>query len=639
MWDSKIKPAIRREIEKVFKELKTIEVCSYQDYYARKRTHPERTVLLNALMPIVVKLSVDGEFTKVKPRLVVADSVEISKMGDVFSPTVGADTVRRQANLEVQLQALSVALDASDAYHLGTPLDPLSEHGRFIYVRPVKDLALAGLDPVFSDKQNLWSVVGNVPGIQDAGVRWGDHFGIFLKSKGYSQSIVDRRLYYRRDLDGTLSLVCVYVDDNRMTSTSKAVRDEFVTSFERNFPNSVAPGALAASVANDFAGAKYEKIGEGTDARIEVSCPRLHAKLRKMIEALPADQQLIDGVPTDTPMDKDALKTLYESAKRDPHLSEKRVKAAQRIGGLGGYIVLCCRPDAYFAYVVLTQYLGHGLTVAVWDALIRWATYIYVNTALRLTYRAGSAGQPWEMYVDSSLFNAPNSRSMGGFCALYPGSGVFTWRCFSPRKLGTSSGAAETIMAAHAVHHILGQRILDRELGIHTGEPTKLYTDNLATLQGTQMENVPQDQRYLAARRAVLRQAAIEEKVVRLLKVATDDNPADIFTKPLEGAQFFKLRAMILGISAEDLALSAPPVATSKLDVECVQFLAGLEADSSLCKLRRGSLPREELCLKDKNAGAKHGCGPGGTNAGAIFSSRTSNLSPNTYNIHSSVNR
>jgi hypothetical protein len=35
------------------------------------------------------------------------------------------------------------------------------------------------------------------------------------------------------------------------------------------------------------------------------------------------------------------------------------------------------------------------------------------------------------------------------------------------------------------------QRILDKELVIHTGWPTKLYTDNLSTLQGTQMKNVP----------------------------------------------------------------------------------------------------------------------------------------------------
>ena len=67
------------------------------------------------------------------------------------------------------------------------------------------------------------------------------------------------------------------------------------------------------------------------------------------------------------------------------------------------------------------------------------------------------------------------------------------------------------------------------------GEPNEMYSDNLATLQGTQMENVPASQRYLSARRAQLRQVCTEEKLVRFLKVATDDNPVDLFTKPLEG--------------------------------------------------------------------------------------------------------
>ena len=98
---------------------------------------------------------------------------------------------------------------------------------------------------------------------------------------------------------------------------------------------------------------------------------------------------------------------------------------------------------------------------------------------------------------------------MGGSCALYPVSGVFGWRCFSPRKLETLSGAAKIFMASHAVHYIMGQRILDKELGIHTGGSTKLYTDNLTTLQGN------------TCRRGdihVLREAAIEEKILLLLK-------------------------------------------------------------------------------------------------------------------------
>ncbi len=31
-------------------------------------------------------------------------------------------------------------------------------HGHLIYVQPIRDLALAGLDPKFSDKHNLWPV-------------------------------------------------------------------------------------------------------------------------------------------------------------------------------------------------------------------------------------------------------------------------------------------------------------------------------------------------------------------------------------------------------------------------------------------------------------------------------------------------
>jgi hypothetical protein len=38
------------------------------------------------------------------------------------------------------------------------------------------------------------------------------------------------------------------------------------------------------------------------------------------------------------------------------------------------------------------------------------------------------------------------------------------------------------IMASHASQYILGQRILDKELGLASGRPTTLYTDNLATL-------------------------------------------------------------------------------------------------------------------------------------------------------------
>jgi hypothetical protein len=222
--------------------------------------------------------------------------------------------------------------------------------------------------------------------------------------------------------------------------------------------------------------------------------------------------------------------------------------------------VLTCKPEGYLAYVALSQYLGHGLTRIVWDALLRWARYLVDHAHLKLTYRACSAGKEWEVFVDSSLFNAQEKGSFGGYCARFPGSGVFAWRCFSPRKLGLSSGAAETIMASHAVHYIYGQRIFVQELGQAAKGPTRLYTDSLSTLQGTKMEDVPQEQRYMAARRAVLRQA-VETKNIDLVSVPTALNLADIFTKPLPTAQFRLLRDKILGLDS----MTEPE--------ECVQFV------------------------------------------------------------------
>jgi len=103
-------------------------------------------------------------------------------------------------------------------------------------------------------------------------------------------------------------------------------------------------------------------------------------------------------------------------------------KSSKYIGGLAEYIVLTCKPEGYFAYAALIQYLGHGLTRIVWDALLRWACYLVDHADLKLTYRACSAGKEWEVFFDSSLFNAQEKGSFGGYCARLPWSGVFAWR-------------------------------------------------------------------------------------------------------------------------------------------------------------------------------------------------------------------
>ena len=57
------------------------------------------------------------------------------------------------------------------------------------------------------------------------------------------------------------------------------------------------------------------------------------------------------------------------------------------------------------------------------------------------------------------------------------------------------------------------------------------------------------EMKYMAARYAIMRESVRAGEVV-LRKVATQDNLADIFTKPLVGEDFQRLRARVLGHEA-----------------------------------------------------------------------------------------
>ena len=393
----------------------------------------------------------------------------------------------------------------------------------------------------------MLKIVGNVPGRQDAGVVWGKAYTEFLtKVCGLKQSLVDRRLFYQCGPKGELILVCVYVDDNRIVANNRDVLDRFERAFNEHFPDSLATGELSADVSSDFTGVKYEMVAPGVK---ELSCQRLLQDLDRKLGGLPAEWKLTGKF--DTPMDEGALEAMRDSqaagSRPEALLPPERVKVAQEIAGLAGWITTTCRPDGYFAFVALSRHIGGGLTPTVWNAVLRWAQYLADTPDVKLTYRACPEGTDWVIYADSSLFNNGDGGSFGGYVALFPGSGVFGWKSFVPRKLGQSSGAAETTMSAYAVHYALGQRMLDREIGRSSGKPTVVYTDNLATLQGTAMENVPLPQRYMAARRAVVRQA-VDAGLVEVKKVDTADNLADMFTKPLPRDKFLYLRSKVLGL-------------------------------------------------------------------------------------------
>jgi hypothetical protein len=112
-------------------------------------------------------------------------------------------------------------------------------------------------------------------------------------------------------------------------------------------------------------------------------------------------------------------------------------------------------------------------------------------------------------------------------------------------------------MGSLAYKYTLALRTLQRDLdvGVAPTRPTELFTDAQALIDGTGCERLSKSSRWMATRYAMIRWG-LSCGTIELAKVPAEDNCADIVTKCLTGALFFKHRARILGLVGAE---AAPP--------------------------------------------------------------------------------
>ena len=75
-------------------------------------------------------------------------------------------------------------------------------------------------------------VVGNVPGLQSAGVMWTEEFTAFLLGFGLTKSIVDRRLFYLHEKLGLLLMLGTFVVDCKLAVQSETMAAAFNKAWE-----------------------------------------------------------------------------------------------------------------------------------------------------------------------------------------------------------------------------------------------------------------------------------------------------------------------------------------------------------------------------------------------------------------------
>ena len=171
---------------------------------------------------------------------------------------------------------------------------------------------------------------------------------------------------------------------------------------------------------------------------------------------------------------------------------------------------------------------------------INFGLYYSISEDYRLV---GYSDSDWGGDVD-------DRKSTSGF-VFFIGETAFTWMSKKQPIVTLSTCEAEYVAATSCVCHAIWLRNLLKELNLPQEEPTKIFVDNRSAIALAKNPVFHDRSKHIDTRYHYIREC-VTKMDVQLEYVKTNDQVADIFTKPLKREDFIKMRSL-LGVTKSSL--------------------------------------------------------------------------------------
>jgi len=347
-------------------------------------------------------------------------------------------------------------------------------------------------------------------GLKQAPRAWYTELRIFLLSLGFVNSTVDASLFIHRKPGVTLYLL-VYVDDIIVTGSSPAEVSTLIATLVARF------SLKDLGCLNYFLGVE-----------VIPSTPGIFLSQRKYITDLLHKSGMADTKPTSTPLPA-TDKLLNDSDDLLPSSIEYRAL----VGSLQ-YLSLT-HPDIAFSTNKLAQFMQNPRT-AHWTALKRVLRYlvgscdkgVFISTTAPLNLHAYSDAD-WASDKDDYI-------STTGYL-LHLGITPISWSSRKQRSVACTSTEAEYKALPDMTSELLWVLSLLTELG-HTPKANPvIYCDNLGATHLSANPVFHSRMKHIALAYQFVREN-VQNGKFRVSFVSTDDQLADILTKPLLRPRF-----------------------------------------------------------------------------------------------------
>ncbi|MFS8002612.1 putative RNA-directed DNA polymerase [Helianthus anomalus] len=434
---------------------------------------------------------------------------------ETFSPVVKSTTVRVVLSLAVTRQWPLRQLDVQNAYLHGD----------------LKETVYLRQPPGFIDPQkpnHLCLLHKSLYGLKQAPRAWFNRLSGALLQLGFHGSKTDPSLFIYSH-HGILMYMLVYVDDIILTGNNPQLINNTIKRLSTTF-------AL-----QDMGRLSYflgiEVIPKGND---------LLLSQQKYVHDIIEQAGLSQSKPADSPMAPNSILSLGDSPQFD-----NPVKFRQTVGALQ-YLTLS-RPDITFAVNKVCQFM-HYPTENHWSAVKRILRYLNGTSHFGLLIQQKSAAvihaytdaqqRSLTAFSDADWAGSIDDRRSTGGYAIYLGSNLVSWRARKQPTVSRSSTEAEYKAIADTVAELTWLEALLKELHVTTTSAPILWCDNLGATYLSANPVFHARTKHVEIDFHFVREKVAQRKLlVQFIK--TDDQIADVFTKPLSSQRFFLLRSKL----------------------------------------------------------------------------------------------
>jgi len=424
---------------------------------------------------------------------------------EIFSPVVKHSSIRVLLALVAQFDLELQQLDVKTAFLHGD----LEET---IYMdQPEGFLAEGKEDHVCQLKKSLY-------GLKQSPRQWYKRFDAFMTTHEFSRSAFDSCVYHKKMSGNSMIYLLLYVDDMLIAAN-----------------NITEINALKKLLSKEFdmkdLGAAKKILGMEISREDGV----VHLSQKRYIERVLERFNMHTCKPVSTPLAPHfKLSELQMPQSEDEVEHMSKIPYASAVGSIM-YAMVCTRPDIAQSVSVVSRYMSSP-GKRHWEA-VKWILrYLKGASGVGLTFRKSGGGISILGYVDSDYAgDLDRRRSTTGYIFTLVGSAV-SWKSTLQSIVALSTTEAEYMAAAEAVKEAIWLKGLVAELSLVQLEST-LRCDSQSAIHLMKNQRFHERTKHIDVRFHFIRDV-VEEGTIKVVKVITDDNAADMLTKIVPLAKF-----------------------------------------------------------------------------------------------------